>query len=81
MAKETKPAKPKAESAETAQTPAAKLVAVRLKPDSPYGRVVVGHVVVERTKPHDADWPMIPVEELERLAEEYGLETVPVDEE
>lgn len=71
MAKETKPAK----------TPAAKLVAVRLKPDAPFGRVVVGSVVVERTKRADADWPMIPAEELERLAEEYGLEAVPADEE
>lgn len=84
MAKETKPkSKPQAEleAAETANEPAAKLVAVRLKPDAPYGRVVVGHVVVERSKPHDADWPMIPAEEFERLAEEYGLEAVPADEE
>lgn len=81
MAKETKPAKQAAESAETAQAPAAKLVAVRLKPDAPFGRVVVGNVVIERTKPTDADWPMIPAEELERLAEEYGLEAVPADEE
>lgn len=81
MAKETKPAKQIAERAETALAPAAKLVAVRLKPGAPFGRVVVGNVVVERTKPADADWPLLPAEELERLAEEYGLEAVPADEE
>lgn len=70
----------KPETLET--TPAsAELVPARLKPDSPYGRVVVGTVVVERTKPVDADWPLIPAAELERLSEEYGLEAVPADEE
>lgn len=83
MAKQNKPksaATPKAEAQES-QGQAVKLVAVRLGPDSPYGRVVVGEVVVERSKRPEADWPMIPAEELERLAEEYGLEAVPADEE
>lgn len=77
MAKKNKSA---AENLESTPAPTG-LVPVRLKPDSPYGRVVVGTVVVERSKSPGADWPLIPAEELERLAEEYGLEAVPIDEE
>jgi hypothetical protein len=70
----------KAKNLETTPAPEG-LVPVRLKADAPYGRVVVGTVVVERTKAADADWPLIPAAELERLSEEYGLEAVPADEE
>jgi len=45
------------------------LVAVRLKTDALYGRVVVGSVVVEHSSV-----AYIPNEEFERLAEKYDLE-------
>lgn len=51
------------------------LVAVRLKADAPVGRLVVGNVVVERTKPA-VGWPLVPAVDYERLASEYGLEVV-----
>jgi hypothetical protein len=72
MPKAAKPQNP--EPAQT-QAPTAGLVRVRLKPNSPYGRVMVGLVVIERVKPPHG-WPMIPAKEFERLAEEYGLEAV-----
>jgi hypothetical protein len=57
---------------ETEPTPALKsLVAVRLAPDAPYGRVMVGAVIVEH-----ASIAHIPAEEFERLGNEYGLEKV-----
>jgi len=57
------------------ETPSARapqgLAAVRLAPDAPYGRVMVGAVIVEH-----ASITYIPIEELQRLADEYGLEKV-----
>lgn len=49
------------------------LIPVRLKADSPVGRLVVGNVVIERSEPLTG-WPGIPTDVFERLADEYGLE-------